>query len=322
MDESTSILIVLAVAVVLAVTVMLFTVPEPPKIALVADRPLDMAILDLRNSSTWSGMEETVRSRLEARLVGALAIDVFSRAQLDALLIERALDAGGALAPATAVELGTLTGVNRLITGTVYAVNTRSEPATVCVDWEAGQCVTSVPGTTYTARVLVQIEIIDVGSGQIERVFDLEGSDAVSLPVESGFGGFDLLFASAASEIADALVDHLTSGYFRELRYGLFETVDEKRGGYIGRDETDRFRGPDATAHLVVHITRMADREPLDVVWTTSDGEILQVNEDMVGGGDWRVYTFDLSSLPAGRYDVRASIGNAEAFWEPFIVAP
>lgn len=321
MDDSASILIAAVIGVLLIATLMFFYVPEPSNSALVTDTRFDVAVLGFRNSSTWSGIEETVRSRTEAKLVNASAIDVFSRAQLDALLIERALDASGPLDAATAIEIGSLTGVSKLITGSVYAVDTRSEETTVCIDWTGGQCVTRVPGVKYTARVLAQIEVIDVETGRIERAFDLDGVDSVTLPAESRFGGFDTLLANAASAIADEITGSLTSYYFRELRYGLYKEVEEKRGGYVGRNETDRF-GADDTAYLIVHVARMESREPFDVEWVTSSGETVRRDEDLVGEGDWRVYSLDLTGLAPGRYFVRTALGETLAFQTPFTVSP
>jgi curli biogenesis system outer membrane secretion channel CsgG len=322
MDESASILIAVVVGVFLIAALMFLYIPEPSNSVLVADTRFDVAILEFRNSSTWFGIEETVRSRAEAKLVNTSAIDVFSRAQLDALLIERALDASGLIDAATAVEIGSLAGVSKLITGSVYAVDTRSDETTVCTEWTGGQCVTRVPGIEYSARVLVQIEVIDVETGLIERVFDLEGSESVSLPAESTFGGFDMLLANAASEIADEVSRTLTSYYFRDLRYGLYSEVEEKRGGFVGRGKTDRFSVSDGTAYLIVHFTQMESRELFDVDWVTSSGETIQRDEDLVGEGNWRLYSLALAGLAPGRYFVRATLSGTLAFQQPFTVSP
>jgi hypothetical protein len=322
MDESASILIAVVAGVLLIATLMFFYIPEPPNAALVTDTRFDVAILAFRNSSTWKGIEETVRSRTEAKLVNASGIDVFSRAELDTLLMERTLDTDGTIDAATAVEIGALTGVSKLLSGSVYAVDTRSEETTVCVDWSGGQCVTRVPGLRHSVRVLAQIEVIDVATGMIERVFDLEGSDSITLPAETAFGGFDSLLANAASAIGDDVHSTLTTSYFRELRYGLFAEVEEKRGGYIGRDETDRFAASDGTAYLLVHFTRMENREPFDVDWVTSSGDVIRREEDIVGQGDWRYYTLDLADLAPGRYFVRTVLSGVLAFQEPFTVSP
>jgi hypothetical protein len=321
MDESASILIAVVVGVLLIATLMFFFIPEPPNVAFVVDSRFDLAVLEFRNSSTWPGIEETVRSRAEAKFVQSSVIDVYSRAQLDALLIERAIEPDGAIDAATAIEIGSLAGVSKLIAGSVYAVDTRFDETTVCIDWTGGQCITRVPGIRYSAQVLAQIEIIDAETGLIEQVFDLEGADSVSLPAESNFGGFDTLLASAASEIADAITSTLTSYYFRELRYGLYRQVEEKRSGYLGRGETDRFRASDGAVHLIVHFTLMRDRELFDVDWVTPDGETLRRDEDIVGKGDWRLYSLDLAGLAPGRYFIRTALNGTLAFREPFTVS-
>jgi len=322
MDESMSVLIAVVVGVLLVATLMFLLIPEPSNSVSVSDTRFDVAVLGFRNSSTWRGIEETVRSRTEAELVNTSGIGVFSRAQLDALLIERALSVAGPIDAATAVEIGSLTGVNKLISGSVYAVDTRTDATTVCVNWSGGQCVTQVPGTAYSVRVMAQIEVVDVATGQIERVFDVNGSDSVSLPLDSTFGGFDSLLAGAATQIADGVSRTLTSFYFRELRYGLYKEVEEKRGGYIGHGETDRFSASDGAAYLVVHFTQMDKREPFDVEWLMSDGStIRRREEDLVGEGDWRVYSLNLTGLAAGRYSVRATLSGTLAFQEPFTVS-
>ena len=322
MDESASILVAVVVGVLLIATLMLFYIPEPPHASYVTDTRFDVAVLGFRNSSTWPGIEETVRSRVEAKLVGANGINVFSRTQLDALLIERALDATNPIDSTTAIEIGSLTGASKLITGSVYAVDTRADETTICTDWTGGECVTRVPGTKYTAHILAQIEIIDVNTGMIEQVFDLDGADSTSLRADSMFGGFDTLLAGSATEIAHEIVSTLTTFYFRELRHGLFTDVEEKRGGYVGRHETDRFRVSDEVAHLLVHFSSMQDRELFDVDWVTSSGEVLHHMEDIIGEGDWRVYTFDLTARSPGRYFVRALLGGTLAFQEPFTILP
>ena len=119
MNDSSGILIAIALGVVLIASLLFFLIPEPSEQAVIATERLDVAVLAFRNSSTWTGVEETLRSRVESRLVNSPGIDVSSRTQLDALLIEAALTAGGMLGPTTAMESGTLTGVSKLITASV-----------------------------------------------------------------------------------------------------------------------------------------------------------------------------------------------------------
>jgi len=120
MDDSTAILVGLALAVVLIVSLMFFVIPEPAQRAIVATDRLDLAVLSFRNSSTWEGVDETVRARVESTLVNEPGINVFSRAQIDSLLAEQMMSESGLIDATTAVKLGSLTGVSKLITGSIH----------------------------------------------------------------------------------------------------------------------------------------------------------------------------------------------------------
>ena len=51
-------------------------------------------------------------------------------------------------------------------------------------------------------------------------------------------------------------------------------------------------------------------------------GETIQRDEDLVGEGNWRLYSLDLTGLAPGRYFVRAALSGALAFQQPFTVSP
>ena len=320
MNDSSGVLIAIALGLVLIASLFFLIIPEPSERATIATERLDVAVLAFRNSSTWPAVEETLRGRIEAKLVNAEGIHVFSRAQLDALLMERALSTTGFIDPATAVEIGTLTGVSKLITGTAYAVDTRSEETTLCVAWESGACSETVPVTRYSATILAQVEVVDARTGLIEKAIDASGSEETMVRQGLAFGGFDALLASSASEIADEIASELTSAYTRELRYGLYTSVEEKRSGYVGQDETYRYSTTDDAAHLVVHFTHVRDRDTFDVIWVAPDGTEAARTDDVVGDGEWRHYTFDLSGRASGRHRVQGILNGTPAFDVPFTV--
>ena len=322
MDDSTGLLIAVVVGVLLVATLFLFLIPEPSQLAIVTSERLDVAILAFTNSSSWPGVQATLAGRIETRLVNASGIDVYSRAQLDALLIENALTQTGLLDPTTAVEIGALTGVNKLITGSVYAVDSTSSETSVCVAWEDGNCVEEAPATEYVARIRAQVEIIDTRTGLIERALDLQASDSTTLRAGSLFGGFDSLLANAATTIAGQVEEALTAAYTKELRYGLYRSVEPKRGGYVGSDETSRFSTTDDAIHLIVHFTRIGRSDVFDLEWVGPQGAAVSIVEDVVSTGDWRGYRLDPSGLEPGRYRVRGILSGAEAFDEPFTISP
>jgi len=322
MDDSTAILVGLAVVVVLVATLMFFVIPEPSQRAIVATDRLDLAVLHFRNGSTRDGIDETVRARVEAALVNSPGINVFSRSQLDSLLAEQMMSAAGLIDAATAVEIGSLTGVSKLVTGTVLAVDTREDATSVCVSWENGACIQEAPGTQYSARILAQVSVVNTQTGFIERSLDATGSDSVTLPVETTFRGFDALLANAATQIAESVTSSLSTTYTRELRYGLYKSVVTKQDGFVGRDESSRFSSSDGEIYLIVHFTRTHSSEPFDAILSDSSSTVVQRVEDVVATGDWRLYSFNISALASGRYFASGVLNGAEVFEIPFTIAP
>lgn len=322
MDDSAAILVGLAVVVVLIATLMFFVIPEPSQRAIVATDRLDLAIVSFRNSSTWDGVDETVRARVESALVNEPGISVFSRSQLDSLLAEQMMSETGVIDPATAARIGSLTGVSKLITGTVYGVETRATTTTVCLSWESGACVQKGPGTRFSAQIMAQVSVVDTQTGRIERSLDATGSDSVTLPAETLFGGFDTLMANAAEEIADSVAFSLSAAYTRELRYGLYRGYQEKQNGFVGRNESARISSSDGEIYLIVHFTRAQSGELFDVEWVDSASSFSYRVEDVVTNDDWRLYSLDVSGLSSGRYFVRGFFNGAEVFEIPFTITP
>jgi len=321
MNNATGILIALAIGVVLVATLLFLVVPEPSQRAVVATERLDVAVLAFRNSSTWTNVEETVRGRIETKLVNTPGVSVFSRAQLDALLMEQALGSSGMIDPTTAVEIGRLTGVTKLITGAIYAVDTQSEETTMCTAWKNGNCTETVPAIRYSVRISAQIEVIDARTGRIEQSRDITGSDSATAPTSSTFGGFDSLLAAAASQIADRAASNLVSTYTRELRYGLYHEYETKQNGYVGHGTSSRYEVGE-TAHLIVHFTRIRNHDLFDVVWLAPDGSVLERVADVVNERDWRLYELDLTRRSPGRYRVQGTLNGSVVFDEPFSIVP
>jgi len=322
MNEATGVLIAFVAAVLLAAMLLLVVIPEPPERAIVATERLDVAVLEFRNSSKWDDIEETLRSRIESRLVNSASIDVYSRRQLDVLLMEQAMSSGGILDPTTAVEIGALTGVTKLITGTVFAVDTPSREVTLCGRWENDECKEAIPGTEYTVNVHAQIDVIDTQTGKIERSVDLTGTESVIAEYgELCCGGLDAMIAKATTKIADLFAANLSTAYTRELRYGLFHSVETKRSGFVGEDPSTRFSSDD-TVYLIVHFTRAEDRDLFDLEWVSPDGTVIGQIEDVIEDGDWRLYEVDLTAWEPGRYWANGYLNETPAFEAPFSIAP
>jgi hypothetical protein len=322
MDDSTAILIGLAVIVVVFATVMFFVIPEPSHLAVVSTDRLDLAVLTFRNSSSWDGAGETVRARVESALVNEPGISVFSRSELDSLLAEQMMSETGIIDEATSVKIGSLTGVSKLVTGIVDSVEKREEPTTVCLNWVGGTCSQEGKGTRYSLHVSAQVSVVDTKTGRIEYSLNESGSDSVTLPVETRFQGYDRLLANAASQIADSVTSSLSETYTRELRYGLYADYKVKGEGFLGRDESSRFSASDGEIYLIVHATHVQTGELFDIEWMNESSGFDQRVEDVLSNGDWRLYALDVSQLSSGRYAVHASLNGTEIFTIPFTIAP
>jgi len=320
MDDTTRLLIAIVLGVIFVAALITFIIPEPGERAVIATERLDLAVLRFNNSSSWDDIEETLRARIETKLVNTQGITVFSRTRLDELLTEQVLGESGLVDPTTAARIGALTGVSKLITGTVYGIDTRAEEITVCEEWKDGDCVRSVPATRHTVKVLSQIEVLNAESGRIEQARDVSGSASATVKEEEIFSGYDGLIARGTDDIASDVASLLTSKYTREFRYGLYRDYKVKREGYVGIEETTRFDRGDGTAQLIVHFTRIRKDDLFELVWVGPQGTDIKATEDIVSSGDWRLYTLDLSTQPTGRFTVRGTLNGIEAFEKTFVL--
>lgn len=322
MDDTAGILIAVAIGVAIIAALFFLMIPEPAQRTVIATERLDVAVLTFGNSSAWSGAAETVRARIETKLVNTSGMSVFSRTRLDELLTEQLLGEVGLLDSATVAQIGSLTGVTKLLTGVVYGIETRSEETTVCEEWKDGDCIQSVPATQYSVRVLGQVEVLNAQTGQIERAEDLEGSASMIVKQGNTFAGYDALIAQSADDIASEVASLLTSTYTRELHYGLYSSYKAKRNGYVGQDETTRFSYSDSEAYLIVHFTRVRRDESFGLVWSDSEGTVVKQEDDLVSDGAWRLYRLDFAGLPSGRFTVTGTLNGIEAFEKAFILNP
>jgi hypothetical protein len=249
-------------------------------------------------------------------------ITAFSRSRLNQLLTEQMLGEVGIFDPATAARIGSLTGVNKLITGTVYAIDTSKEATTVCEEWKDGDCVSPVPANRYRLRLLAQIQIVDTRSGQIEQASDYEGENTVTIKEGNSFGGYEGQVVAAAADIARDVGSLLISSYTRELHYGLYRSVTRKREGYVGEDETNRFSRSDLNALLIVHFNRVHSGDLFELRWIDSSGKTVETARDTVTSGQWHLYKLSLADLQIGRFTAQGYVDGIKAFERAFIVDP
>jgi hypothetical protein len=324
MDSTKGMLFAVVIGIALLSALAAWVIPEPPQRAFVSMDRLDVVVLPFANSSSWAGAGDTVGARTQARLVQAPGIEVYSRAEIDALLGEQVISGIGFLDPDTAARIGSLTGVARLVGGMVYSVQFVEHDTTICDAWEDGECVTSIAAIERSVRLLAQIYVMDAMTGRVETVIDSAGEEVTVTRMGTRFLGADELIAAAADAVAADVASTLTDTYTRELRYGVYSTVEPKRSGYVGREETSRFysSGGPSRANLVIHCTRVKIDDEMSIIWLDGESQVIREVADVVRQGEWRLYSLDVAGLAAGRYAVIGFLNGVKAFEKPFAVEP
>ncbi|MEA3356072.1 MAG: CsgG/HfaB family protein [Candidatus Bipolaricaulota bacterium] len=319
MDDTAGILIAIAIGAAIVAALFLLMIPQPDERAVITMERLDVAVLRFGNSSSWPKAGETLRARIEAKLVNTSGITVFSRTRLEELVTEHVLGKIGLVDPNTAARIGSLTGVNKLLTGEIYGVEAGTEETTVCEEWKDGDCIQSVPATRYTVGVLGQVEVLNAQTGQIEQAEGVEGSASTIVKQGNTFAGYESLIAESADEISSEVSSLLTATYTRELRYGLYRSYETKRNGYVGQGETTHFSHIDE-AYLIVHFTRVKTDDAFQLVWVGPEGNIVKKEDDIVRDGAWRLYRLELAGLSNGRFTIKGTLNGIEAFEKGFIL--
>ncbi len=122
---------------------------------------------------------------LETALAKSGMFDVYTRAEMDKVLKEQALGQSGMMTQQSAAKAGQLIGVNVIVVGAVTEFGEKA--GGVNVFFLAG-------GQKTTARVVIDVQLIDTTTGKIVKALSAEGEEAnvgVSLFVASGGTSLD-----------------------------------------------------------------------------------------------------------------------------------
>jgi len=122
---------------------------------------------------------------LETALAKSGMFDVYTRAEMDKVLKEQALGQTGMTTAQSAAKTGQMIGVNVIVVGAVTEFGEKVEG--VNVFFLAG-------GKKSTARVVIDVQLIDTTTGKIVKALSAEGEEAnagVSLFVVSGGTSLD-----------------------------------------------------------------------------------------------------------------------------------
>jgi curli biogenesis system outer membrane secretion channel CsgG len=140
---------------------------------------------------------------LETALAKSGMFDVYTRAEMDKVLKEQALGQSGMMTPQSAARAGQLIGVNVIVVGAVTEFGEKA--GGVNVFFLAG-------GQKTTARVVIDVQLIDTTTGKIVKALSAEG--------EESNVGISLFVASAGTSLDDTKIG-------KAMRKAINKLVDE-----------------------------------------------------------------------------------------------
>lgn len=143
---------------------------------------------------------------LETALAKSGMFDVYTRAEMDKVLKEQALGQTGMITPQSAAKTGQMIGVNVIVVGAVTEFGEKVDG--VNVFFVAG-------GKKSTARVVIDVQLIDTTTGKIIKALSAEGEESnagVSLFVVSGGTSLDdTKVGKAMRKAINKLVDEISA---------------------------------------------------------------------------------------------------------------
>lgn len=315
-------MVIIALLVAAALAVVLTILPkEPPNQVLIPIEPVNAAVIRFEDRSGVGTLGEEMRIRLEGELVNRLGIQVFSRERLDVILQEQRLCALGLCDPQTAVQVGHLIGVNKLITGVILKVDQSVGETQICKEiqlWPPG-CSKSVPGTEVKVEMEIQFQILNAQTGRIEASERISGSASEAVEKGQGLPDSAKLLRSAMDVLSSRIADRIQMGYTRELRYGLYKGYKPKGNAYEGEGLTNTFTTADEQVVLLVHLVRMQPGDHFNVVWVDPQGQRME-SQAVSGDAGWVPFTLPLLGKPAGTWTVEGYLNGQKVFTDTFIV--
>lgn len=324
MDDVTK-LFLGGVLLAFALLVFLLFFPKPlPNQVIVPTEQVNAAVIRFENRAGWGDLGEDLRIRLEGELVNRPGIKVFTRTRLDPILQEQRLCALGLCDPDTAVQIGRLTGVNKLITGVILGVSSNVKDTQICKEiqlWPPG-CKRSVPGRELRIDMETQVQILNAQTGRIEVSERM--NDWASESVETGQSLPDSgkLLRAILDSLSRRIADKIQAGYTREVRYGFYKDYKPKGGGYEGIEPTTSFSRADGKVVLLVFLARMQPGDQFHIAWVDPKGNRTETQAISVGGASpmWIPFTLPVFNKPVGTWKVEGYINAQRVFTDTLMI--
>lgn len=322
MNSQNVVLVLLGLALILGLGLLILqplSPPEPPKRVLIPEEEIRVAVAPFQDRVRNGELGADIQARIESALAGLPGIKVFSRSQLTAILEEQNLNLTGLVDPETALKLGGLTGVTKLVAGVVQQVSTGYEKISICTQWQLWPpaCLETEPGTKITVTVVVQFQIFDAQNGLIEAGDTITEQASKNL-IGSNLGGAESLLAEALDRVVRKIVAKVSARYTGELRYGFYTKVRRKQSSLIGENERRLFTTKDKQVVLLIHFIRVKTGSRFSVRWIGPQGEIIESPEQAVASDLWVPFALNLEGKAFGSWQVEGYLNGSKVFSDAF----
>lgn len=188
--------------------------------AAVSDQKIRIAVVDFDTEAvhaTWhwgwhySHLARAASDNLTAKLVQSGQFRVIERQQLDQVLQEQNLGAGGRIDPSTAAGIGKILGVQLIVIGSVteFGISEMGGRIPQIGRWKWGR---GVGGKVVTGQAKLTARLIDTTTAEILGAYDGEGKHRFG---KGAFAGADFgkkFDSGLASKVLDEAVAQLASG--------------------------------------------------------------------------------------------------------------
>ncbi|MEN3009679.1 MAG: CsgG/HfaB family protein [Candidatus Bipolaricaulaceae bacterium] len=297
-------------------------VQEPPYSAVVPLVEANVAVLPFDDLVRGGTLGRDLRARIEAALTRKPGVKVFSRTHLDIILQEQRLGALGLIEPATALEIGRLTGVNKIVTGTVLGAHVHATQGWVGLVTAVLSVMfqTPVSASELKARVSVQFQIIDAQTGRVETAETVTEEESVVLRERATGEEHAVAMSNVLEKVAENIASKIHGKYTDEVKYGLYKSIKKKGEKLEGLEPTTIFNRLDGQAVMLVYVKRVRPGATFRIEWLGPHNTVWSTPKQSVASGMWLPFVLPLLSCEPGIWTARGILNDQEIFSYSFSV--
>lgn len=287
----------------------------PPFVAVIPFAEVNVAVMPFEDLARGGLLGRDLRARIEAALTRRPGVNVFSRTNLDIILQEQQFSASGLVDPTTALAIGQLTGVNKIVIGTVLGVHTYTQAglAGLVAALASVMLKTHIVAQELRARVSVQFQIIDAQTGRVDFAETITEEGYIILQ-DNASADPSVVVSDVLDKIANVVAERIHSQYTEEIRYGTYKSVKKKGKELEGVEPANVFRVVDGQAILLVYVKRVRPGATLGLEWRGPDGTVLRAPPQEVREGTWLPFSLPLFNCTSGKWTAVAFLRNQPIF--------